>query len=259
MKDENILFQTRDGLALPCSKNPIRFAVQHRNGLTSNAWGVQVEKTGDAYIYCRDNLTGQKISLHRSGKQHISFSEGLRSKLDMPSRFMNQWHEPQYGKEAIATLKLLFPSAWSIGLSEEQRAQSQSIWDKNDIFILGHDELMTVVSFVIVDDGVTIRKKVGAYPISLIADLPLRRGKRLMMIAGWEPEGDWKGTVEEALTRIDANSFATEEDLGKDFTICLTGEYSSDSQFLVAVPVKVEHKRPSNEVTSEGVQIDQTV
>ena len=240
MDDDQIRFSINRNLTLPCRKSPIRFAVQQRNGLTSNAWGVQVENTGDAYIYCRDSLKGQKISLHESGKQHISFPEILRAELSMPSRFMNQWHEPHYEKEAIATLKLLFPSDWSIGLSEEQRAKSQSIWDKNDILIHGHDELMTVVSFVIVDDGVTIRKKEGSYPIRILCDLPLRPGKRLCVIAGWEPEGDWKATAEEALSKIDASGFTTEEDRGKDYTICLTGHYSPDSAFMVVVPVKLE-------------------
>ncbi len=163
MDDEQISFQTSRNLTLPCRQSPIRFAVQQRNGLTSNAWGVRVENTGDAYIYCRDSLKGQKISLHKSGKQHISFDESLSSKMNMTSRFMNQWREPHYEKEAVATLKLLFPPAWSIGLSEEQRAKAKSVWAKNDILIHGHDELMTVVSFVIVDNGVTIRKKEGSY------------------------------------------------------------------------------------------------
>ena len=238
MKDQQILIDTKHDLLLPCSKSPIRFAIRHRNGLTSNAWGVQVENTGDAYIYCRDHLKGQHISLHKSGKQHISFDEALSSRMNMSGRFMNQWHEPQYEEEAIAALKLLFPSDWSIGLSEEQRVKCQSTWNKNDIFIHGHDQLMTVVSFVIVDDGVSLRKKEGSYPIRLFGDLPLMPGKRLKVIAGWEPEGNWKATVEEALTKIDASSFGTVEER-EDLSICLTGDYSLDSKFLVVVPVKI--------------------
>ena len=243
MDDEQIRFSTNRNLTLPRRESPIRFAVRQRNGLTSNAWGVRVENKGDAYIYCRDSLQGQKISLHESGKQHVSFPESLRAKMNMPSRFMNQWHEPHHDKEAVSTLRLLFPVDWSIGLSEEQRAESQSIWDKNDIFIHGHDELMTVVSFVVVDDGVTIRKKEGAYPIGILGELPLRPGKKLSVIAGWEPEGDWKATAEEALKGIDASAFTTEEDIGRDLTICLTGHYSPNSVFMVVVPVKLETKK----------------
>ena len=50
--------------------------------------------------------------------------------------------------------------------------------------------------------------------------------------------GDWKTTVEEALKNVDASSLGTEENRGQDFTICLTGDYSPDSVFMVAVPVK---------------------
>lgn len=59
------------------------------------------------------------------------------------------------------------------------------------------------------------------------------------MIAGWEPEGDWKTRAEEALRKIDTSSFVTEEDRGQDLSICLTGDYSSDSVFMVVVPVRL--------------------
>ena len=42
----------RDGLELSLRTDCIRFAVMVRDGLTSNTWGVRVEQTGDAYIYC---------------------------------------------------------------------------------------------------------------------------------------------------------------------------------------------------------------
>ena len=57
---------TKEGLELPLRTKQIRFAVQWKNGLTSNAWAVCVENTGDAYIYCRDNIKEQKVSLHDS-------------------------------------------------------------------------------------------------------------------------------------------------------------------------------------------------
>ena len=75
MSHDKLTFWIRNGLALPLRTECIRFAVERRNGLTSNAWGVRVEKTGDAYIYCRDTLKDQKVSLHASGKQHISVSK----------------------------------------------------------------------------------------------------------------------------------------------------------------------------------------
>ena len=52
MINDEITLWKRDGLELPLRIDCIRFAVMRRNGLTSNAWGVRVEQTGDAYIYC---------------------------------------------------------------------------------------------------------------------------------------------------------------------------------------------------------------
>ena len=71
--NEHLIHWKRNEIDSPKRTSPIHFAVQMKNGLTSNAWGVRVENTGDAYIYCRDSMKGQKVSLHASGKQHISF------------------------------------------------------------------------------------------------------------------------------------------------------------------------------------------
>ena len=237
MNTEIMTFWNRHGLTLPCRESPIRFAVQQGNGLTSNAWGVHVENTGDAYVYCRDNLKGQKISLHRSGKQHISFDKGLACQIGSSDRFMNQWHEPHFTQETIATLRLLFP-AWAVGLNEEQRRTAKSAWNKNDLLIYGHDEFMTVVSFVIADDSVTIRKKKGSYASYPIGILPLRPGKLLWVIAGWQPEGNLKTRVEEALNKIDVRKYVPEDTMGDIFSMCLTGESSPDSIYMVVVPVK---------------------
>ena len=201
MTEEQMVFWTRDNMELPKRTSPINFAVQFKTGLTSNAWGVQVEKT-DAYIYSRDHMKGQKASLHASGKQHIAFDESVVSKeWDTGTRFMNRWHEPQYDQKAIATLRLLFP-VWGLSLNVEERDKCKSTWNKNHILIKCDDELMTVVSFVILDDDRTLRKEKGSPPSYPLAVLPLRPGKTLFVIAGKEPEGDTKIMAERALRQI---------------------------------------------------------
>ena len=152
---------------------------------------------------------------------------------------MNQWREPHYTHEAKPTFRLLFPT-WAIGLNEEEREQAKSAWNKNELLISGHDELMTVVSFVIVDDGVTIRKKEGSYSSYPIGILPLRPDKRLCVIAGWEPEGNLRIMVEEALSKIDVRRVVTEDVMGDKLSICLTGYSSPDSVYMVVVPVEVK-------------------
>ena len=81
---------------------------------------------------------------------------------------MNQWHEPD---EGIATFRLVFPS-WGIQLDEEQREKFQSTWMKTDIFVEGHLEFLTVVSFYVVSDKVRLRKR-GSFPGFQLGELPL--------------------------------------------------------------------------------------
>ena len=236
---EEITFKVRPDLKLPATRSPIRFAVEQGNGNTSNAWGVHVENAGDAYVYCRDSMKGQKVSLHRSGKQHISFDEGLATQMNSTDRFMNQWREPSFTTEAIPTLRMLFPT-WAIGLNEAQRQEAISAWNKNGILIKGHDDLMTVVSFVIVDDGVRLRKKEGSYPWSPIGELPLRPGKRLYVIAGWEPERNLKVEVEKALSKISDPRMPTGDVSGEPLSMCLAGYTSRDSVYMIVVRVDVK-------------------
>lgn len=235
---EEMVLWTKNNLKLPKESSPINFAVQKRSGLTSNAWGVQVENTGDAYIYCRDNMKGQKASLHASGKQHISFDENAPGMAKLTGRrFMNQWWEPQSESEAIATFKLVFPS-WGIGLDAGQRIASRSKWNRNHVLIEGHDKFLTVISFVIIDDDKTLRKKEGSPPSYPIGILPLRPGKTLYVVAGWEPERNLKTRVNAALKKIPAAQAVPEEFRGNVLSLCLTGYSSTNSAFMVVVPVQ---------------------
>ena len=238
--DEQLILWKRNEMDLPKRKSPIHFAVQMKNGLTSNAWGVRVKTTGDAYIYCRDNMRGQKVSLHVSGKQHISFDKNAPGMERLTgSRFMNQWKEPEYEREAIATFRLLFPP-WGIGLNAEQRDASRSKWDKNHILVEGHDELLTVVSFVIIDDEKKLRRQEGSAPMSLLGVLQLRPGKKLCVVAGWQPEGNLRTIVERAVEkiRIPAEQVVPKDFTGKDLSLCLTGYSSTNSAYMLAVPAR---------------------
>ena len=238
---EHLIHWKRNEIDFPTRRSPIRFAVQMKNGLTSNAWGVRVENTGDAYIYCRDNMRGQKVSLHASGKQHISFEKNAPGMERFTGgRFMNQWQEPEYEKEAIATFRLLFP-IWGIGLNAEQRDTSRLTWDKNHVLVEGHDELLTVVSFVIIDDDKALKRKEGSASMSLLGVLQLRRGKKLCVVAGWQPEGNLRTIVEEAVKkiRIPAEQVIPEDFTGKHLSLCLTGYSSTNSAYMLAIPARL--------------------
>ena len=47
------LSRKKSVLELPLTKAPINFAVLRSDGLSSNRWGVNTNKNGDAYVYCR--------------------------------------------------------------------------------------------------------------------------------------------------------------------------------------------------------------
>ena len=233
----------RDGLELPLKTAPIRFAVQRRGGITSNAWGVNVERTGDAYIYCRDAMKDQKVSLHASGKQHISFDKNASNmRFDKGDRFMNQWWEPRHDERAIPTLRLLFPT-WGLGLNAQQRKKTQRVWDRNGVLIPGDDEMITVVSFVIVDDDTRLRKAEESPPSAPFGVLRLRPGKSLFVIASYEPEGELRKKVDDALKEIASTTDPKLLEGDEDLTICLTGYTVENCTFML--PLSARYTPPT--------------
>ena len=237
MSNDQMTLWKRDGLVLPLRTGPIRFAVLRKGGITSNSWGVRVERRGDAYIYCRDGMNDQKVSLHASGDQHISLNKSdPKIKCLAGGRFLNQWREPEHTGKAVPTLRLLFPY-WGLGLNERQKRGAQAVWDKNTILIPGHDEMVTVVSFVIVDDGTRLRKEDGSPPSAPFGVLRLRPGKSLFVIASYEPERDLKEKVDEALNVI---ASTTDPELleGEDLTVCLTGYTVENCVFMLPLSAR---------------------
>ena len=240
MSAEQMNLCPRDGLGLPLRTAPIRFAVTRKDGRTSNSWGVCVEPKGDAYIYCRDGMTDQHASLHASGKQHIRINDSALRKSSLPGdSYMNEWWEPQHSTQAVPTLRLLFPT-WGLSLDARHWARVQASWDKNDVLIPAHAEMVTVVSFVIVDNGTRLRKEDGSPPSAPLGLLGLGLGKSLFVIAGYEPESDLRAVADEALRRI-ARPPEVELSDGEDLVMCLTGNTVENSVFML--PLSVRYRR----------------
>ena len=242
MSDEVLPIYTRNSRPLPFRESPIRFAITMKNGLTSNAWGVRVEGTGDVYIYCRDNMKEVKISLHRSGKQHIAFTKGSGHETKPGSRFWNQWWEPPPQRPPVPTFKLVFPG-WAISLNEKDRKKLREKWDTNQVLIEGDDELLTVVSFFILDEGlVPLQEGLPSAPIGILS---LRPGKDLCMIASREHARNIKSVVEKGLKRIRVNTPLPGEVYNRVLSACLTGDEPAGYAYMVVVPVKiVKERRP---------------
>lgn len=205
---------------LPIRKSPIRFAVLRRNGRSSNAWRVWTEKSGEAYVACRDHMKELKVSLHKSGKHHIAFTTESGLEMRKGSRFWDQWHEPQYydGSRVLPTFNLYFPS-WALALTPETLLANAKFWDKNQIFVEAAEEpLATVVSFVVTDeDQIMTFGTSGDAPSFPVAVLPTMARKKLWVIAGYGPQGNMKELAEKGIANapIDSNAIKRTEGFPK--------------------------------------------
>lgn len=220
---------------IPLERSPVRFAVLLKGGSVSNAWGVVVENTGDAYIYCRDNMKGQKISLHHSGRQHIAFDKSVTRLPNFSgSRFMNQWREPEFDNQAIPTFCLLFPR-WGVRLTPNQITESETIWKKNELFIIEHETEMTVVAFYIVDES---REMVYRGPRSVIhlCKLPLRPGKTLHAFAERQPEGNLATLIREKAFPHIGGALGNQSLEGGSYCLAVTGE-RGETRYMVTFSV----------------------
>ena len=119
-----------------------------------------------------------------------------------------------------------------MSLKTQESEKFQTRWGQNDVLIPAHDKMVTVVSFVIVDDGICLKKEDGSPPSMPFGILRLRPGKSLIVIAGYEPEGDLKDKVKEALKEI---AYTTEPKLleGEGLKVCLTGYTLENSIFML--------------------------
>ena len=153
---------------------------------------------------------------------------------------MNQWREPQHSTKAVPTLRLLFPS-WGLSLDDRQRAKFEDKWNKNDVLIPAHSEMVTVVSFVTLDNGITVRREEGSPPITPFGVLKLGPDKSLFVIASYQPEGDLKVRADAALKKI-PRQVEVELSDGEDLVVCLTGNTAKNSAFILPLSVRY-HRR----------------
>ena len=217
-----------ENLRLPLTQGPVNFSVAKSDGKFSNRWGVYINRKGDAYVYNRDNRNAEKISLHASGKQHISVSKETAEKAGLKGRFGNQWYEPMFDTEAIPTLSLMFPP-WGVGLEPTEIPKR---FNKDELLIVGHREMLVVVAFFIMDSG---RKLQGRISHIVLGQLPLKKGKVLHIIAWKEPQGNLIEQVRYALYRIP--KISNLDNIDGEITMNLQGYRQPNSAYLVVVPV----------------------
>ena len=95
-------------------------------------------------MYRRDVPGAGKVSLHASGRQHISITSKMAERIGVDSRFGPVWSQPKFEQDAIATFSLLFPpwcttrSSPAVGVISGDSGGTTAPNDTNDYF-LGRD------------------------------------------------------------------------------------------------------------------------
>ena len=102
-----------------------------------------------------------------------------------------------------------------------------------------------VVSFLVLDESMTLRF-VGDYPNALIGMLPFRDDKSLFVVAGKEPEGNFRSGVQAGLAKISpdfAKTLLEIQDEGGSPVICGTADHPDGWAYMVVVPVRARVRR----------------
>ena len=217
-------------LDLPLTKGPVNFTVLKGDGTRSNRWKIKINAKGDAYVICRDIPNLEKVSLHASGRQHISIDRKVAQSLGATNRFGPEWREPEFDSEAIPTFTLLFPP-WGVGLAMDDFVKGIK---KDELLIVGHSEKLVVVAFFLVAAGKNMR---GHRPHIVIGRLPVMGGKILHVIAWKERQNNLMDQIRSAFPH--ASQAFSEIDLeGGDYTMCFQGYRKPNSAYMVRVPVR---------------------
>ena len=222
------------GFVFPLTRAPINFSVLRSDGVFSHRWGVNTNNKGDAYVYRRDNPKAEKVSLHASGRQHISTSSEMAKHVDGQSRFGPVWSEPEFEQGAIAAFSLLFPAVGGGNSPEPPKS------NKDELIIVGHKEKMVVVSFFIADSTTNLR---GQMPHFALGQLPLQPGRTLHVITWKEDQNNFLDRIRDVFPEISMHVSELNVREG-DLSLCLMGYLRSNSAFMVTVPV---HYSPSSE------------
>ena len=189
-RTSGIIISDKKNRALPIRESPVRLAVVGKRGEKSNSWKIWMEKDGEIYFSIREKDPGFKVSLHKSGKQHIKVGD----------KYWGQWLEPDiYAGSMIATsAKLVFP-AWGMREVEKMSEGEKETWEGNEIEIDAPGEgRLIALSVVIRVKGQNLKQEDGRS--ETLAVWHREDGKEAHLIVSEEAERNFKDIVKKTLT-----------------------------------------------------------
>ena len=243
MVDNEIPIRLKDGVELPLRTSPLRLAVLHKNGLCSNSWTVVTQKSGDAYVVCRDGYSDVKVSLHKSGVNRIAFTSESKMTMTDSNRVWNEWKRPQLEMTnmIVPLFRLIMPD-WSLGIPFRE---IQSMDQKKRIHVFaetGHDGLVTVITFHLIENGTTVNSDGGInYPLGI---LPVGSDYKLLVVLNRLPETNLRQSMENVLNSISPRAFGMDEShIGKRLGLLASGYNDDGTGFIITMPIDVLSKR----------------
>ena len=207
-------------------------AVLKPDNTFSNLWEASLSKKGDVYIYCRDNLSGQEVSLHASGRCHVSHDHER-----VKNRYIARWKASQDGP-VVPAFNLIFPT-WGVGLSSEQIARRvlQKKRHEHQLVIAGQERKMVVVSFCIVDSD----KQLSTFtlPTLHLATLSLNERRQLLVVAHKEPEKDFRDRMLRSINSVPVPEVVDSKEHG-ELCLCVVGKVRENTAYMTTFPVTVK-------------------
>ena len=192
-RTSGIVIRDRLNRALPIRHGPVRLAVVGEGGRKTNSWKIWMEKNGETYFSIREGNAGFKVSLHKSGKQHIK----------MESEYWGQWREPNiYAGPMVATsAKLVFPT-WGMREDHNLSAEEREAWKGNEIEMGAPAEgKLLAVAVVIRAEGQVLKQEGGRS--ETLARWRRPDGKEAHLIVREEAERNFKEAVLKAMANDD--------------------------------------------------------
>lgn len=175
-KDRDVNFLVRTGHPLPIAKPPLRFAVLGPNGHLSSSWSVVVERSGEIYVFRRDQKGDQlKASLHKSGRFRIKSSPSPPPNIKGPN-----WEARDYGIGARVLLNIIFTKL-SCNITSTKLLVGDGQWRKKPVIAKLNDGYLVSLSLMQVEPGLKLS---GNSDSALVANFGLgHTSDRLIVLA----------------------------------------------------------------------------
>jgi hypothetical protein len=228
---------------LPFRTGSIRFAVGAPDGLTSNSWKFWTERSGDAYLACRDNFQNMKVSLHASGRWRMAYTaEAVAENPALvpagENRAWEVWDEPPpVIPDVVVAFRLIFPTI-ELGVRPDQRGTRQ--W-RNTVFIgaapIDSGKLTVVTLFVTAGDPDLTNPAEASFRL---ASLELSAQRRAQLVAHAAPEGTMPQTIATARAAALERVTAAGVEVPDTGYLYFFGNHSDGARFIVGAWARPE-------------------